>query len=110
MGLAASHIALTAALVWRARLEEWRKVIQELLDHAEAACLDARNRLQKAEISASDRLKYQRLLDDAEHNLRMVKLGHGEHNVTYATALLNITLDYTGQITKALAGAESGTE
>ena len=75
-------------------LKTWKTGIEDHLARAEAALnlitrrLDADNTL-----SEPGKLSIQRLLDDAQHNVRLVRLGHGVHNVTYATALLNLAMD-----------------
>ena len=73
-------------------LDEWKKTLADHLLRAEAALEEARARLEDAELTPVERLHRRRQLDDAEHNSRLVKLGHGEHNVTYATALLNVAM------------------
>jgi hypothetical protein len=47
------------------------------------------------------------LLDDAIHNIRLVKLGHGVHNVNYATAALNVALENAREA-RRIAGAGAG--
>jgi hypothetical protein len=79
-------------------LDEWKKVIAEHLDRAEAAYADAEASVTGAPLAPADRLMRMRLLDDAGHNIRMVKLGHGVHNVNYATALLNVALERCQEI------------
>jgi hypothetical protein len=81
-------------------LEEWKATIASHLDRAEAAYVEAEASLTGASLSAEDRLKRLRLLDDAGHNIRMVKLGHGVHNVNYATALLNVSLERCAELLK----------
>ena len=51
-----------------------------------------------------------RWLDDAEHNLRFVRLGHGLHNVTYARALLSVVRENAAKVQRTLDGkpAEEG--
>jgi nitrate/TMAO reductase-like tetraheme cytochrome c subunit len=82
-------------------LETWKGYIADVLLRSEAAYNDAVAKVAQSEAPAIDKLKAQRLLDDAGHNIRMVKLGHGVHNVNYATALLNLAEDNSR---KALAG------
>ena len=54
--------------------------------------------------SPAQKLPAQRLLDDAAHNIRLIKLGHGVHNVNYATAALNVALERSREANR-LAGA-----
>ena len=42
--------------------------------------------------------RVKRLLDDADHNIRLVKLGHGVHNLAYSTALLNAAIEWCNQV------------
>ena len=51
----------------------------------------------------------QRLLDDAGHNIRLVKLGHGVHNINYATALLNVATDNCKKAGNLLDGNKTET-
>jgi hypothetical protein len=74
-------------------LDDWRKSVATNLDKAEAALLDAKKLQAAANLGAEDNLKVTRFLDDADFNIRFVKAAHGVHNVTYATALLNVSLD-----------------
>lgn len=82
-------------------LDIWRRQITMHLAEAEAAVLDARRALDAATLDSAAQLKMQRLLDDASHNVRLVKLGHGVHNVTYATALLNLAVDHAHEVKEA---------
>jgi formate-dependent nitrite reductase cytochrome c552 subunit len=84
------------------RLEQWKATIEDHQLRADAARVVAAAALTAADIDEVQRLKLRRLLDDADHNIRFVKLGHGAHNVTYATALLNVSMDKCRQILTAL--------
>jgi hypothetical protein len=53
----------------------------------------AKAALEQKKLDGPELLQAQRLMDDAEHNIRLVKLGHGVHNVNYATALLNVAIE-----------------
>jgi cytochrome c553 len=78
---------------YKGTLADWRKMIDGQLTKAEAALRDAKADSDKSRVRGEEALKVQQLLDDAEYNVRFVKLGHGVHNVTYATALLNVALE-----------------
>lgn len=78
---------------YEGRLDEWKKVLTRHLTSAEAAYVKTKADLAKKTLSAMNTLRVQRLLDDANHNIRLVKLGHGVHNVNYSTALLNYALE-----------------
>jgi hypothetical protein len=77
-------------------LREWKAALELNLARADQALSGACARLATVTLSASQKLAVQRLLDDAEHNIRLVRLGHGVHNVTYATALLNVAAARAG--------------
>jgi hypothetical protein len=72
-------------------LDVWHRQIQAQLAKAEAAYA-------KAVALSNQTIEAQRLLDDANHNIRLVKLGHGVHNVAYATALLNAAVEWCNQV------------
>jgi nitrate/TMAO reductase-like tetraheme cytochrome c subunit len=71
-------------------LADWKKTLEANTTIAEAALLEAKTAAGTAKLGAEDALQVQRALDDAEFNIRFVKLAHGVHNPTYATALLNV--------------------
>jgi nitrate/TMAO reductase-like tetraheme cytochrome c subunit len=75
------------------RLAETKKKIADLTDIAEGAYVKAKADLAKRNLDAMDLLDVQRKLDDANHNIRIVKFGHGVHNEPYSTALLNYALE-----------------
>jgi nitrate/TMAO reductase-like tetraheme cytochrome c subunit len=85
-------------------LADWKKTIEQNTTQAEAALLEARTAADKATLGAQDALKVQRALDDAEYNIRFVKLAHGAHNPTYATALLNVALERCRTVQTILQG------
>ena len=71
-------------------LDSWKRQIDAHLKKAEDAYAKA--------VAASDgSLRVKRLLDDADHNIRLVKLGHGVHNLAYSTALLNAAIEWCNQ-------------
>jgi hypothetical protein len=71
-------------------LDSWKRQIDAHLKRAEEAYAGA--------LAASDgSLRVKRLLDDADHNIRLVKLGHGVHNLAYSTALLNAAIEWCNQ-------------
>ena len=91
-------------------LAEWNQIIAEHLGRAETACVEADAKLRAAKLTGDKHLQARRLFDDASHNLRLVQLGRGVHNVTYATALLNVTIDYCRQIDQVIAEDEKADE
>jgi len=79
---------------YKGSLEEWRQTIQSHLQRAETVYDQARTRLESTSLDGEGRKQVARSLADAAHNIRLVKLGHGVHNVNYATALLNKAIEY----------------
>ena len=75
---------------YKGTLADWKKLIETNLSKAEAALRDAKADADRARLRGEPGLQVQRLLDDADYNVRFVRLGRGIHNVTYATALLNV--------------------
>lgn len=69
-------------------LNVWKAQVAADLHAAESALEEARKASADAKLDAPARLAASRLMDEAEHNIRLVKQGRGAHNVTYATALL----------------------
>lgn len=100
------------------RLAEWRKAVSDKLALAEAAYGKTRLAAETATLAGEPQLRVRRLLDDAAHNIRLVKLGYGVHNVNYATAVLNVAIDRcrladeilpgTGAASRPAPGATAG--
>jgi hypothetical protein len=84
-------------------LKVWKDVINQELTKAEATYSHAKAASDRAKLSSIDQLEVARLLDDADHNIRLVKLGHGVHNVNYSTALLNVAIERCGSAEKLIA-------
>lgn len=84
-------------------LDVWRDLINENLDKADTRYQQAVDAFKAVQLTPEKQLELQRLLDDAEHNIRLVRLGHGVHNVTYATALLNVAVEYSQSVITATA-------
>jgi nitrate/TMAO reductase-like tetraheme cytochrome c subunit len=91
-------------------LEEWRSTVNANLLRAEAALLKAREAAEGARslLTAEDQLKVSRLLDDADYNVRFVRLAHGVHNVNYATAVLNAAVECCERVNVIIGDARSG--
>jgi nitrate/TMAO reductase-like tetraheme cytochrome c subunit len=85
-------------------LDTWKRLVAYDTDKAEAAYVDAKAAVAKADLDPTIRLKAERLLDDANHNIQLVKLGHGVHNINYATAALNVAGDRAKEAKKLTAG------
>jgi hypothetical protein len=86
---------------YEGRLAEWKSTIDEHLARAAKASAEAEASLAAAtSLSATQKLELQRLLDDARTNLQLVESGRGVHNVTYATALLNVVLENAQRVVR----------
>jgi hypothetical protein len=82
---------------YQGTLDTWRELIASRLAQAQAEYAAARAAVDAAPLNPTERLKADRLLDDAAHNIRFVRLGHGVHNINYATAALNIAIEWSQQ-------------
>lgn len=87
-------------------LEEWHHKIDTLQQASDAEYERVHARVSQAELSAPALRRAQLLLDDAEHNRQLVRLGHGVHNVNYATALLNAATEFCRKA-EAIVDADS---
>jgi nitrate/TMAO reductase-like tetraheme cytochrome c subunit len=85
-------------------LDIWKDTIKEETNKAEAAYVAAEAAIAKATLDGTALLKAKRLLDDADHNIKLVKLGHGVHNVNYATAALNVATERAEEALKIATG------
>ncbi len=88
-------------------LDNWKKTIASKLQDAEAQVLAANKALAVAKLPPVEQLKCQRMMDDAEHNIRLVKLGHGVHNIDYSTAVLNVAIQYSKNVLKITSNANA---
>jgi nitrate/TMAO reductase-like tetraheme cytochrome c subunit len=88
-------------------LKVWKDVIDQGLAKSESTYAAAKAASDAAKLSSIDQLEVARLLDDASHNIRLVKLGHGVHNVNYSTALLNVANDRCVEAQKIIASRQS---
>jgi hypothetical protein len=88
-------------------LDTWKRIVAAQLEKAEAAYLVAKESADDAKkrLSPTQQLAVARLLDDADHNIRLVKLGHGVHNVNYATALLSAATENCANVRKMTGGS-----
>lgn len=85
-------------------LDSWRQTIQTQLALAQDEYDLAKMAVDQSTQPPMEKLRAQRLLDDAAHNIRLIKLGHGVHNVNYATAALNVAVEKSREATR-VAGA-----
>ena len=85
-------------------LKQWKDAIALQLLQAETAYEQAKAAVEKATLAPADLLVARRALDDAHHNIRLVKLGHGVHNVNYSTAVLNVAMERSLQAGRLATG------
>jgi nitrate/TMAO reductase-like tetraheme cytochrome c subunit len=88
-------------------LDTWRGIITNALKKTQDEYDIALAQVNASNVAPMEKLRAQRLLDDAIHNIRLVKLGHGVHNVNYATAALNVAQENARQA-RAIVGAGAG--
>jgi nitrate/TMAO reductase-like tetraheme cytochrome c subunit len=81
-------------------LDTWRGLITAQLQKSQDEHDLSVVALKESNASPMDKLRAQRLLDDAAHNIRLVRLGHGVHNVNYATAALNVAIESSREARK----------
>jgi hypothetical protein len=88
-------------------LDAWKNEVAVQEKKAEAAYASAKAAFAASSkrLSPTESLKVERLLGDAEHNIRLIRLGHGVHNINYATAALNVAVQRCEEAQKAMAGA-----
>jgi len=83
-------------------LDEWREKITKAEAECDEICVQVALAFKDADLSREARVRADILLGDAGHNMRLVKLGHGVHNVNYATALLNAATEYCREVEELL--------
>ncbi|MEX0777343.1 MAG: NapC/NirT family cytochrome c [Phycisphaeraceae bacterium] len=74
-------------------LDDWKLALDKRMTVAEEALVAAEARMKGAALDPQALLMAQRRLDDARHNIAMVRQGPGVHNVPYAMALLSYASD-----------------
>jgi nitrate/TMAO reductase-like tetraheme cytochrome c subunit len=87
-------------------LDGWRTDVNRLQEKAETAYARAIAATRTVNLSPAARRRAEILLDDADHNRRLVLLGHGVHNVNYATALLNTAIGFCDQAEQILQSGD----
>jgi nitrate/TMAO reductase-like tetraheme cytochrome c subunit len=88
-------------------LEEWNKRITTLQQASDAEYERVSTLVAQAELSAPALRRAENLLANADHNRRLVRLGHGVHNVNYAAALLNAANEFCHKAER-LVGEDTG--
>ncbi|MHC4948821.1 MAG: multiheme c-type cytochrome, partial [Planctomycetota bacterium] len=86
---------------YRDTLDLWKETIDTHLREAEVHLEMARRHVEQTEAPPVEALEQRRLLADAEHNVRFVRIGRGVHNMNYATGLLNVAIENCRRITGA---------
>lgn len=89
-------------------LERWRAGLTAMRETVAAKAAAARAALGAAE--AGKKAQVGRRLDDAEHNLRLVTLAHGAHNVFYAANLLRRADAWLGEASTLLGKSPPKTD
>lgn len=91
-------------------LDQWKNAINAHVARAEESLAATQKLLAKngGTLDSALKLQVQRLIDDADYNIRFVKLAHGVHNVNYATALLNVAIENCNQASKILGEPAKG--
>jgi nitrate/TMAO reductase-like tetraheme cytochrome c subunit len=84
-------------------LDTWRRLISNQLAKTQTEYDKAFANISAAKLTPYDKLQADRLLDDAARNIRLVKLGHGVHNVNYATAALSVAMERIRDANRILA-------
>jgi nitrate/TMAO reductase-like tetraheme cytochrome c subunit len=87
-------------------LEEWRARLSALQQESDGVYERAAAVVSGAQLPARALQQAEALLADAEHNRRLVHLGHGVHNINYAAALLNTAIEFC-QAAEAIAGSDA---
>lgn len=87
---------------------QWKQTVEQHLQQAEAALAEAQARFDVADLPPAEQLPLQRRLDDAQHNIRFARLGRGEHNINYATAMLNRAIEDCRAVEAALVPTDAG--
>lgn len=79
---------------YKDKLAEWKVAIDKNLAEAQTAAKQAAESLKNIDaLPAPKQLELRQLFDDAQHNIELVRIGRGVHNMTYATALLHVAID-----------------
>lgn len=83
------------------KLGEWKETLKGVTERTETAVRKADGALAESKLSDAERLPLRRKLADARHNLELVQLGHGVHNLNYSVALLNTATEWCNEIIDA---------
>jgi nitrate/TMAO reductase-like tetraheme cytochrome c subunit len=85
-------------------LEDWQRTMRQQLAQAEAVFEAAVSAFEASGLEGTDRERVRQLLNDAGHNVRFVRNGHGVHNMNYATALLSVARQRSDEAMRLIQG------
>ncbi|MBU0617845.1 MAG: cytochrome c3 family protein, partial [Planctomycetes bacterium] len=85
-------------------LEEWKQRIAGLQQASDEVYERANAVVAQATLSRPALRRAETLLADADHNRRLVRLGHGVHNITYAAASLNAAMEFCRKAEAIVSG------
>lgn len=91
-------------------LNTWKGMIATQLTAAQNELTATQNALAASSLSSFDKLQVDRLLDDATHNIRLIKLGHGVHNPNYSTAALNVSVQNAREARRLISAVAPTTQ
>ena len=90
-------------------VDDWKRAVTGLLTQADQVLDEAQMRFGDEPLAGPEALRWQRVMDDARHNVALVRSGHGVHNVNYAVALLHHAIDTCRQLLgKPPVGTDDG--
>jgi len=93
---------------YESALDTWRQMIATQLAKSQDGYDQAKAAIAAANLTPFDKLQADRLLDDAAHNIQLIRLGHGVHNVNYSIAALNVADDRTREAKQIAAPTTQG--
>ncbi|MBL4702875.1 NapC/NirT family cytochrome c [bacterium AH-315-I18] len=85
------------------KLAQWLVAIEQNLTQAQEVVKQTAQLLKQiSHMPATQQLELRQLYDDAQHNVKLVRIGRGVHNMTYAIALLHVAIDNCKTIQEAV--------
>lgn len=92
------------------KLAEWKVAIDKALEEASELAEQTKPLLKTIDaLPATRQLELRQLMDDAQHNITMVRIGKGIHNMTYANALLSVAVENCKKIQTAITQKDPAT-
>ena len=95
---------------YRGMLPAWREGFAKLREITAGRIAAGRAALAKAAPTTAGRDRATKLLDDADHNARLVGLANGAHNVFYAARLLDVAGRWADDAARAAGGQPAKAE